>query len=76
LFSGKIVKSASIKKNISFSEMAEFKVSIGIDGWVMRPLATQSTGDENLDDKLASLLTKSKLLKQIPSGDYKVIFVP
>jgi hypothetical protein len=76
LRTGEIVKSQSIKKDISFTEMSVFKVSIGRDGWVLRPLVIQSTGNENLDDKLASLLTKSELLKQIPSGDYKVIFVP
>lgn len=78
LSTGKTVKSEFVK--CDFSEkmfaIAEYKVSIEKDGWAMRPLVMQSSGNEEVDDNLAKLLTKSKLLKQIPHGDYKATFVP
>ena len=78
LSTGRSVKSEFVK--CDFSEkmfaIAEYKVSIEKDGWAMRPLVMQSSGNEEVDNNLAKLLTKSKLLKQIPHGDYKATFVP
>ena len=78
LSTGNIVKSACFEYNTHNKtySIPEYKVTIEKDGWVMRPIVIQSSGDDDFDNNLAKLLTKSKLLKQIPYGDYKVIFVP
>lgn len=78
LSTGKTIKSDFVKCDLSkkMFSIAEYKVSIEVDGWVMKPLVLQSSGNESIDDNLANMLTKSKLLKQVPHGDYKVLFVP
>ena len=78
LTTGKTIKSDSFESDLAgtMQELVEYKVSIEIDGWVMRPLALKLSGNEEVDTALENMLTKSKLLKQIPTGNYKIIFVP
>ena len=77
LSTGNIVKSDCIEGEFlrpTTYLIPEYRVTIEKDGWVIRPLLMQSTGNDEIDNTLAKLLTKSKLLKQIPYGTYKVIF--
>ncbi len=78
LNTGKKIKSESFKSDISKNmfSIGEFKVSIENDGWIIAPLVLQSTGNEKSDSELSKMLTPSKLLKNVPAGNYKAIFVP
>ena len=78
LSSGETVKSGSVKSGAGaemFSE-AEFKVSLESDGWAMKPLVVRSSGSDAADAKLSGLLKPSNLLKGVPTGVYKAVFVP
>jgi len=56
--------------------IAEFKVWIGSDGWISKPLRTQSSGDESNDSSLAARLNPRELLNGVSAGQYKAVFVP
>ena len=56
--------------------IAEFKVYVERDGWAMKPLELQSSGDEQNDLELSSMLSSSKLLKGAQKGEYKAVFIP
>ena len=75
---GKIIKTENIKMespNGMFS-IAEFKVYVERDGWAMKPLELQSSGNDENDIELSRLLSNAKLLKGIPKGEYKAVFIP
>lgn len=46
------------------------------DGWAMKPLELQSSGNDENDIELSRLLSNAKLLKEIPKGEYKAVFIP
>ena len=56
--------------------IAEFKVYVERDGWAMKPLELQSSGNDENDIELSRLLSNAKLLKGIPKGEYKAVFIP
>ncbi len=78
LQSGKEIKTLSFESSLSKNmfSIAEFKVSIENDGWTMTPLVSQSSGNEKTDEELSKMLKPRDLLKGVPSGNYKAIFVP
>ncbi len=78
LKSGKEIKSFSFKSSLSKNmfSIAEFNVTIENDGWTTTPLESQSSGDEKVDEELSNMLVPRSLLKGIPAGSYKAIFVP
>ena len=76
--SGATGKSAPVKipSDGKLYTIAEFKVYVERDGWAMKPLELQSSGDDSRDAELAAMLTSSKLLKGTPHGEYKAVFIP
>ena len=76
--SGATVKTAPVKipSDGRLYAVAEFKVYVERDGWAMKPLELQSSGDDSRDAELAAMLTSSKLLKGTPHGEYKAVFIP
>lgn len=76
--SGATVKTAPVEmpSDGRLYAVAEFKVYVERDGWAMKPLELQSSGDDSRDAELAAMLTSSKLLKGTPHGEYKAVFIP
>ena len=78
LNTGETVRTAPVKLKSpnKMYAVAEFKVYIERDGWAMKPLELQSSGDERNDAELASMLTSAKLLKGAEKGEYRAVFIP
>ena len=55
---------------------AQFAVDIEEDGWTGRPILRKTSGNDAVDEKLAKLLTRKNLVKNLKSGNYRATFIP
>lgn len=74
---GNKVYTGSIPKEVAgkMISIAEFFVDIEDDGWALRPLIRETSGNENTDEELSKIL-RSGVLRKLPRGKYKAVFAP
>lgn len=74
---GSKVYTGGIPKEIAggMLSIAEFFVDIEDDGWALRPLIRETSGDEKTDEELSKIL-RSGILRNLPRGKYKAVFSP